>query len=60
MEQFKTLAVNVLLAAVAAASGAYLASDGQFTKALLIAVGYAAVRATVGVAYAWASKQPLR
>jgi hypothetical protein len=60
MEQFKTLAANVLLAAVAAASGAYLASDGQFDKALLIALGYAAVRAAVGIIYASVSKQPLR
>ncbi len=44
----KQLGINVALAALAAFSGAIVASEGAITKALLIAAAYAAVRAAAG------------
>ena len=49
----KELAINTGLAALAAFTGALAASDGAYTKAVVIAAVYAAVRAAVGYAVAW-------
>ena len=56
MEKYKKLAINAVLAFVAAFAGAVAVSDGALTKPAVVAFAYAALRVAAGVIAAGVGK----